>query len=723
MLRTTRVLMLGAVVLGLTTDVAHAQTDRTDCTIYEFAGVLPAVACTSADLTPDESRVYVRHNYAPNDDGFRCYDTTTLLMLGECHVAGVPWAGRVSADGSRLWVSRYYGGYVSEVDPNSCAIGCDLNVGSWTDDLLFDDARRYLFVGENDPGTGAIGSVQVVDTTTCTVVQSIPLNGEPGRFAKAPNDPFVYVTTRNSGTERLYQIDAATWQVVNTVDLPGIRDAGFSVSPDGSRVYVPDISSNSILVLAAATLGVVDAWPIPAGDPSLDWGFYVEPLGVFALLATGGDTVKIFSLPRQMVVSEVELGFTMTRAKHRPAWTADGSTAYLPMGGDVGVPILTRVPPVSFMGLISVCGDCTGDYASIAEAIVAAGDGDEIVVCPGTYNESIDLMGKAITLRSAHGPEVTTIVGTGGSVVRCVSGEGPDTVLRGFTITGGNIGSGSYHGGMHNDGSSPTVIDCIFEGNAGGDGGGMANFNGASPYVANCIFRSNTASDGGGMENQVNCNPIVVGCLFYDNHANVGANPDGGAVRNVDSTPTFINCTFFGNTALRAGGGVACFRSTVDFANCVFWGNVDGSGAGESAQIWSDGNSTITVTYSCIEGLSIYAGLGNIGDDPMLVVPGGSLGLPGTWAGNAYRLWVDSPCIDAGDTTAVPPDLFVDLAGNGRRLNWPGTADTGIAAGIVPVTVDMGAYEFRSPVGDTGIDGRVGFEDINPFVGLLTGAL
>ncbi len=42
-----------------------------------------------------------------------------------------------------------------------------------------------------------------------------------------------------------------------------------------------------------------------------------------------------------------------------------------------------------------------GPGDSIQDAIVAAMDGDEIVVSPGTYFETIDLLGKAITLRSS----------------------------------------------------------------------------------------------------------------------------------------------------------------------------------------------------------------------------------------------------------------------------------------------------------------------------------
>ncbi|NIM64051.1 MAG: hypothetical protein GTO30_21095, partial [Acidobacteria bacterium] len=51
------------------------------------------------------------------------------------------------------------------------------------------------------------------------------------------------------------------------------------------------------------------------------------------------------------------------------------------------------------------------DHATIQDAIVAALDDDVIVVAAGTYPEVIDFMGKAITVRSSGGADVTTIDG------------------------------------------------------------------------------------------------------------------------------------------------------------------------------------------------------------------------------------------------------------------------------------------------------------------------
>ena len=73
-----------------------------------------------------------------------------------------------------------------------------------------------------------------------------------------------------------------------------------------------------------------------------------------------------------------------------------------------------------------------GDYPTIQEAIDAAMDGDEVEVHPGTYNETINFLGKAISVYSTDGPDVTIIdAQQTGTVVTCDSAEGSDSVLEG----------------------------------------------------------------------------------------------------------------------------------------------------------------------------------------------------------------------------------------------------------------------------------------------------
>ncbi|MHC4086734.1 MAG: right-handed parallel beta-helix repeat-containing protein, partial [Planctomycetota bacterium] len=379
----------------------------------------------------------------------------------------------------------------------------------------------------------------------------------------------------------------------------------------------------------------------------------------------------------------------------------------------------------------------SADFTSIQAAIddPFTFDGNEIEVAPGTYNEAINFLGKAIRLYSsdANDPNIvaaTIIDGTGYyHVVQCVSSEGPNTILEGFTITGGNAngtGTNSRGGGMYCENSSPTVANCNFIGNFAVDGGGMFNYD-SDPNVTGCTFISNSANNGGGMRNYIDSSPTVTNCTFSNNSA---GSYGGGMLNDIDSCPTLINCIFTGNTAITSGGGMHnSTRSDPNVTNCVFSDNsaIGGHGGGMMNYSYSDpnvlnctfsGNSagsdgggiynlthcapTLTncilwsntaaaygqtnggiVTYSDIQGG--WGGTGNIDEDPLFV----------NADNNDLRLRACSPCVDAGNNAAASPDVN-DLAGNDRFVDDVGIVDTGL--GTAPI-VDMGAYErqFSTP--------------------------
>ena len=71
------------------------------------------------------------------------------------------------------------------------------------------------------------------------------------------------------------------------------------------------------------------------------------------------------------------------------------------------------------------------DFPTIQAAINAAQNGETVLVAPGTYVETIDFHGKAITVTSAQGPSLTIIDGGRlDSVATFVSGEGPEAAGR-----------------------------------------------------------------------------------------------------------------------------------------------------------------------------------------------------------------------------------------------------------------------------------------------------
>jgi len=423
-------------------------------------------------------------------------------------------------------------------------------------------------------------------------------------------------------------------------------------------------------------------------------------------------------------------------------------------------------------------------YETIQTAIDTAVSGDEIVVAQGTFNEAIDLVGKAITLRSLDGADLTIIdaAGVNNPVVQCVNGEGTDTLIEGFTVTGGtagglriidsspsiascvitgnaNVGGGgvlldqaspqltdctiSYNnatGGANGGGgikvanlsypifnrcviigntsagdgggvycqesNSATFVKCSFVDNsANGNGGGMRNGVVCSPKLFNCMFRSNAAnSAGGGMynwkESWGGSTPLIVNCQFLNNEAS-----SGGGIANWSTSPLLFNCSIVANTA-QVGGGISSEWSTPVLVNCIVWDNVGGS---------FGGGGQPTASYSNVQGS--WTGVGNIDLNPLFT--------------SDYSLSAGSPCIDAGDNTAVPADT-ADLDGDGdtaeripldlgalpRFIDDGAIIDTGIPdPPNYTKIVDMGAYEYLP--GDINCDGSLDLNDITVFVEAL----
>jgi len=367
-----------------------------------------------------------------------------------------------------------------------------------------------------------------------------------------------------------------------------------------------------------------------------------------------------------------------------------------------GIVVLLTLVAVSGVaraaGTIYVDADATGAgdgsswtdaYTDLQSALAVAVSGDEIWVAEGTYKPGaartdsftlvagVGLYGGfdgAESVRSARDWEdnVTTLSGdiAGDNVYHVVysSGLTETAVLDGFTVTAGQAvatGDTFHGGGMYNyDHSSPTVSNVIFTGNTADKGGGMANNLYSSPTVNNVIFTGNTAEHGGGMANVTYSTPTVNNVIFTGNTADYMG---GGMYNWAGGNPTLNNVTFRGNNLTFAGqgGGISSGTSSPALNNCIVWSN-------EAEEI----HGAATVVYSNIEGG--YTGTGNINSDPLFVDAAD------------LRLQSASPCIDAGDNSAVSTD--VDLDGNPRRVDEPTVSDTG--NGTAPI-VDMGAYEVQ----------------------------
>lgn len=369
-------------------------------------------------------------------------------------------------------------------------------------------------------------------------------------------------------------------------------------------------------------------------------------------------------------------------------------------------------------------------FTAIQPALDAAKPGDEIWVAGGAYTGGVQIANPGIGLyggfagteadRNAAEPRPRpTVIDAGklGRAVTILSGA-TDVTLDGFTIRNGYLTRSSDYGaaqggGVYCAGDRVTLTRNVIEGNTvestGDEGFGLAvgggiYAGGVTATVANNVIQGNRAvtsvfewhpvfvtaliAEGGGVALE-NARVNVANNLIAGNDTTAGLYgtpyPFGAGLYCSGCTGLITNNTVVGNTHRPEpgspvpggiGGSVYLHRSlnTLKVANNIIALNQAGLERVEDAATYSHndvfGNGADFGPEGSPPGTTITV-------DPLFASPG---------AGD-FHLQILSPCVDAGDASAVWGDT--DLAGLPRVLNYK---------------VDLGAYEsayFKSyTVGD-----------------------
>ena len=239
----------------------------------------------------------------------------------------------------------------------------------------------------------------------------------------------------------------------------------------------------------------------------------------------------------------------------------------------------------------TVDDDGKADFSSIQDAIVFSSSGDFINVFEGVYYESLNFLGKAITVRGANA--TTTIVDGSNNtkaVVTFDSGETRQSVLSTLTIRRGQgnfwvdptFGQQRCGGGIFCEQTSPTIQLCIIVDNAAWGGAGIFVTEGSPFIMFNQITHNEASGHGGGIFLSGHVNAIIDSCNVTNNVATWG----GGMTCMDESDATILNCSFNENTTNNVGGGMFIRSSSSPIVlGCEFKDNLQtlnplGSGGG-----------------------------------------------------------------------------------------------------------------------------------------------
>jgi Right handed beta helix region len=239
-------------------------------------------------------------------------------------------------------------------------------------------------------------------------------------------------------------------------------------------------------------------------------------------------------------------------------------------------------------------------YATIQAAINASVNGDEVLVEPGTYLESLDTKGKLITVRGRTGMQNTYVLppSAGMSLIQCKTGETAATLIEGFTFA-----NASGAPGVVISGSSPTFSACTVQScqisNANGAGIQVAGTN-PNPKFLGCVISGNRATgySGGGAWLQSGLTTFN-DCYFQSNEAVGNADLRGGgiyaqggrvsAARTIFTTNAvrseYYTCSYYTEGDPWARGAAVCVDNAASsFTDCAFTGNVARASRGSCNQ-------------------------------------------------------------------------------------------------------------------------------------------
>jgi hypothetical protein len=407
---------------------------------------------------------------------------------------------------------------------------------------------------------------------------------------------------------------------------------------------------------------------------------------------------------------------------------------------EVGYPLIVLVLTLSHWALASTIM-VPQDQPTIQNAINVATNGDTVLVSPGTYQENINFLGKAITVVSAKGPAVTTIDGgQKDSVVTFNSGETTTSVIQGFTIQNGMasnieaIGGGIVVLGY----SSPTIANNIVSNNqACSSGYGIGVHVYGSPVIQNNIISNNfvhTGCSGGtggagiGISTSPDSKLQIIGNTIFSNSGAF----EGGGISVNNGGGVIANNVIYGNASQGNGGGISLvnqtygivivqnliYGNTAPMGNGVYWSNppavladntiTDSAQSNGGGTIWIDSivyfppivNNIITASgakyaFWCTSG---NFPVNTVGFNDVFSTNGtpyggmctdqtgmnGNISADPKFVTNGFQLQTNSPAIDAGDNSAANLPS-ADIANSPRIVNGRGGSSA---------VVDMGAYEF-----------------------------
>ncbi|MEJ2864546.1 Hsp70 family protein [Actinomycetospora flava] len=234
-------------------------------------------------------------------------------------VGQTPGYAQVSPNGRLVYIANRTAGVVTVVDTSVNAVTATIPITSGPPQYVTfapDGKRVYVSVFDD---ARTIAAVSVLDTTTNQVVATIPVQTRPFAAAVSPDGSRLWVPNHDSGS--ISVIDTASNTIVR--DVPVAKNPHWvEFSRDGTRAYTPNHESNLITVLDTATFGVIAEVPVGTSPHSVA----VNPARpLVANVNFDSDDVTMIDTDTNTLVATIPVGDNPQEI----TWAPDGRFAYV----------------------------------------------------------------------------------------------------------------------------------------------------------------------------------------------------------------------------------------------------------------------------------------------------------------------------------------------------------------------------------------------------------
>lgn len=272
-------------------------------------------------ITPDGSKVVVANEASGTvsviTTATNAVQTITIPSGGLLSPAA-PNAVVITPDGNTAYVSDHNNAvvYPISIAGATATLGTGITVGTLTDPtaMVMLPNGSDVYVANYTSGT-----VSAISTASNTVVATIPVNGgsgSPEALAVTPDSAHVYVADQKDNA--IWDIASASNTISGPIAIGNLADTNLllftvsdpnilSITPNGANLFVANVSSGTVSVIATATDTVTSTIILPAGaKPN---GLLMPPNGCqFYVADAANDAIDVVGVSTDAFVTAVPVG-------------------------------------------------------------------------------------------------------------------------------------------------------------------------------------------------------------------------------------------------------------------------------------------------------------------------------------------------------------------------------------------------------------------------------